>query len=107
MLDAIGIAASSLMEVNVLLLILGAVIVGMVFGVLPGLSGVTAIAIMLPLTFGWDQATAMYFLIGIWGGPRKIYAAVKFVLFTMFGSLLMLLAIIKLYLMTSSVTGRR
>ena len=43
----------------------------------------------------------MYFLIGIWGGPRKIYAAVKFVLFTMFGSLLMLLAVIKLYLMTS------
>ncbi len=44
----------------------------------------------------------MYFLIGIWGGPRKIYAAIKFVLFTMFGSLLMLLAIIKLYLMTSA-----
>jgi NADH-quinone oxidoreductase subunit M len=43
----------------------------------------------------------MYFMIGVWGGGRKIYAAVKFVLFTMFGSLLMLLAIIKLYIMTS------
>ena len=36
----------------------------------------------------------MYFLIGVWGGERRIYAAVKFFLFTMFGSLLMLLAII-------------
>ena len=43
----------------------------------------------------------MYFMIGIWGGGRKIYAAVKFVLFTMFGSLLMLLAIIMLYTLTS------
>lgn len=43
----------------------------------------------------------MYFIIGIWGGKRKIYAAVKFVLFTMFGSLLMLLAIIMLYTQTS------
>ena len=36
----------------------------------------------------------MYFLIGVWGGERRIYAAVKFFLFTMFGSLLMLLAIL-------------
>ncbi len=36
----------------------------------------------------------MYFIIGIWGGVRRIYAAIKFVLFTMFGSLLMLVAII-------------
>jgi NADH-quinone oxidoreductase subunit M len=50
----------------------------------------------------WEvMLVPMYFLIGIWGGPRKIYAAVKFVLFTMFGSLLMLLAVIKLYLMSS------
>ncbi|MBN1270679.1 MAG: NADH-quinone oxidoreductase subunit M [Candidatus Aminicenantes bacterium] len=39
----------------------------------------------------------MYFLIGIWGGKRKIYATVKFVLFTMIGSLLMLVAIFFLY----------
>jgi NADH-quinone oxidoreductase subunit M len=49
----------------------------------------------------------MYFLIGIWGGPRRIYAAVKFVLFTMFGSLLMLAGIIMLYLMTSPEPGAR
>ncbi len=39
----------------------------------------------------------MYFLIGIWGGPRRIYATLKFVLFTMMGSLLMLVAILFLY----------
>jgi len=36
----------------------------------------------------------MYFLIGIWGGPNRVYAAVKFFLYTMAGSLLMLLAIL-------------
>jgi len=38
----------------------------------------------------------MYFLIGIWGGPRRVYAAVKFFLYTMAGSILMLLAILYL-----------
>jgi NADH-quinone oxidoreductase subunit M len=50
----------------------------------------------------WEvMLVPMYFIIGIWGGGRKVYAAVKFVLFTMFGSLLMLLAVIMLYLLTS------
>ena len=39
----------------------------------------------------------MYFIIGIWGGQRRIYAALKFFLFTMVGSLLMLVAILVLY----------
>jgi NADH-quinone oxidoreductase subunit M len=39
----------------------------------------------------------MYFLIGIWGHTRRIYAAVKFILYTMFGSILMLVAILWLY----------
>ncbi len=39
----------------------------------------------------------MYFLIGIWGGNRRIYATLKFVLFTVVGSLLMLVALIYLY----------
>ncbi len=39
----------------------------------------------------------MYFLIGIWGGPRKEYAAIKFFLYTLAGSVLMLLAMIALY----------
>jgi NADH-quinone oxidoreductase subunit M len=48
----------------------------------------------------------MYLLIGVWGAPaRRIYAAVKFFLFTMFGSLLMLVAILVLYFYNHSVTG--
>lgn len=39
----------------------------------------------------------MYFLIGIWGGPKREYAAIKFFLFTLFGSLFMLLAMLALY----------
>jgi NADH-quinone oxidoreductase subunit M len=39
----------------------------------------------------------MYFLIGVWGGPRKEYAAIKFFLYTLAGSVLMLLAIIGIY----------
>ena len=40
----------------------------------------------------------MYFLIGIWGGPRREYAAIKFFLYTLAGSVLMLVALIALYL---------
>ena len=39
----------------------------------------------------------MYFLIGIWGGPQREYAAIKFFLYTLFGSVLMLIAILALY----------
>jgi NADH-quinone oxidoreductase subunit M len=39
----------------------------------------------------------MYIIIGVWGGPRKIYATIKFFLFTFIGSLLMLVAILALY----------
>ncbi len=47
----------------------------------------------------------MYFLIGVWGGPRRIYATLKFVLMTMFGSLLMLVAIFVLYAYYYKATG--
>ncbi len=47
----------------------------------------------------------MYFLIGIWGGHRRIYATMKFVLFTMFGSLLMLVGIFVLYAAYHKATG--
>jgi NADH-quinone oxidoreductase subunit M len=43
----------------------------------------------------------MYFLIGVWGGPRREYAAIKFFLYTLFGSVLMLLAMIALYFSTN------
>jgi NADH-quinone oxidoreductase subunit M len=39
----------------------------------------------------------MYFLIGVWGGPRKLYAAIKFFMYTLAGSVLMLLGILTLY----------
>jgi NADH-quinone oxidoreductase subunit M len=39
----------------------------------------------------------MYFLIGVWGGPRKLYAAIKFFLYTLLGGVLMIIAILMLY----------
>src|SRR5215831_6520549 len=39
----------------------------------------------------------MYFIIGVWGGPRKLYASIKFFLYTLAGSVLMLLGILTLY----------
>jgi len=47
----------------------------------------------------------MFFLIGIWGGERRIYAAVKFFIYTAVGSLLMLVGIIALYLIHQKATG--
>ena len=47
----------------------------------------------------------MFFLIGIWGGKDRIYAAVKFFIFTALGSLLMLVAIIALYYLHANATG--
>ncbi len=46
----------------------------------------------------WEvMLVPMYFLIGVWGGPRKEYAAIKFFLYTLFGSIFMLVAILILY----------
>ena len=54
----------------------------------------------------WEiMLVPMYLLIGVWGGPRRIYAAVKFFLFTMAGSVLMLLAIMALYFHYGGETG--
>jgi NADH-quinone oxidoreductase subunit M len=54
----------------------------------------------------WDaMLIPMYFLIGIWGYERRIYAAVKFILYTMGGSVLMLIAIIALAVAHNSATG--
>ncbi len=52
----------------------------------------------------------MYFLIGVWGGPRREYAAIKFFIYTLFGSVLMLLALLALYFSVSvadPATGER
>src|SRR4051812_9135211 len=54
----------------------------------------------------WEaMLVPMYLLIGIWGGPRKLYAAIKFFLYTLAGSVLMLLGIIYLYFHHFKVTG--
>jgi NADH-quinone oxidoreductase subunit M len=46
----------------------------------------------------WEvMLVPMYFLIGVWGGPRKLYAAIKFFMYTLVGSVLLLLGILKLY----------
>jgi NADH-quinone oxidoreductase subunit M len=47
----------------------------------------------------------MYFIIGIWGGERRLYASIKFVIYTLVGSLLMLVAILYLYAQYHAVTG--
>jgi NADH-quinone oxidoreductase subunit M len=50
----------------------------------------------------WEvMLVPMYFLIGVWGGPRKLYAAIKFFLYTLAGSVLMLLSILGLYFFNS------
>jgi NADH-quinone oxidoreductase subunit M len=48
----------------------------------------------------------MYLIIGIWGGPRRIYSTLKFVLFTLAGSLLMLVGIVAVYLSSGDGGGR-
>ncbi|HTO85989.1 MAG TPA: NADH-quinone oxidoreductase subunit M [Thermoanaerobaculia bacterium] len=51
----------------------------------------------------WEvMLVPMYFLIGVWGGERRLYAAIKFFLYTLAGSVLMLLGIIALYFLNTS-----
>jgi len=66
---------------------------------LTGMTGVfCALDFVLFYVFWEVMLLPMYFLIGIWGGPRREYAAIKFFLYTLLGSVLMLLAILALYL---------
>jgi len=63
-----------------------------------GMLGVfTSLDFVLFFVFWEISLVPMYFLIGIWGGPRKEYAAIKFFLYTMVGSMAMLLAILAMY----------
>ena len=57
---------------------------------------------MLFYVFWEIMLIPMFIIIGIWGGPRRIYATVKFFLYTFFGSVLMLVALIYLYLESGS-----
>ena len=71
-----------------------------------GIIGVfCALDVLLFYVFWEAMLIPMYLLIGVWGGERRIYAAIKFVLFTLAGSLLMLVAIIWLYFAHGQATG--
>jgi NADH-quinone oxidoreductase subunit M len=71
-----------------------------------GMVGVFCALDMFLFYVFWEvMLIPMYFIIGVWGGERRVYAAIKFVLYTMVGSLLMLVAIIALYLMYGRATG--
>jgi NADH-quinone oxidoreductase subunit M len=70
-----------------------------------GMLGVfMALDFFLFFVFWEAMLVPMYLLIGIWGGPRKLYAAIKFFLYTLAGSVLMLLGILFLYFHHHAVT---
>src|SRR5262245_1863411 len=69
------------------------------------LGSLAALDLALFYVFWEVMLVPMYFIIGIWGGPRRIYAAMKFFLFTMAGSLLMFLAILFIAIRHHAVTG--
>jgi NADH-quinone oxidoreductase subunit M len=55
----------------------------------------------------WEvMLVPMYFLIGVWGSDRRLYSAIKFFLYTLFGSVVMLLGILAVYFYAGSQTGR-
>jgi len=68
------------------------------------LGALVAVDLFLFYVFWEVMLVPMYFLIGVWGGERRIYAAVKFVIYTMAGSLLMLIGIIFLATRNFQVT---
>jgi NADH-quinone oxidoreductase subunit M len=68
------------------------------------LGAFVALDLFLFYVFWEVMLVPMYFLIGVWGGTRRIYAALKFVLYTMAGSLLMLVAIIYLATRNAQIT---
>ncbi len=114
-----GLDGISLMLVLLTTLLLPVVIVGtwreerhlkaylaMFFLLTVGMVGVfVALDLILFYVFWELVLIPMYFLIGIWGGQRRIYAAVKFFLYTMAGSVLMLIAILFLYWNTHLPAG--
>ncbi|MBA3248122.1 MAG: Fe-S-binding domain-containing protein, partial [Pyrinomonadaceae bacterium] len=85
-------------EYYVLLLLLQTAVVG-VFA---------AMDLFLFYLFFEVSLVPMYFLIGIWGGERRLYAAIKFFLYTLVGSVVMLLGVLQLYFLTqdTALTGQ-
>lgn len=71
------------------------------------IGALVALDLILFYVFWEVMLIPMYFLIGVWGDPkRRIYAAIKFFLFTMAGSVLMLVAILILYFINLRTTGK-
>jgi NADH-quinone oxidoreductase subunit M len=71
-----------------------------------GMLGVfVSLDLFLFYVFWEGMLIPMYFVIGVWGGAQRIYAAVKFVLYTMVGSVVMLVAILALYWQHGAATG--
>ena len=70
------------------------------------LGSLVALDLALFYVFWEVMLVPMYFIIGIWGGPRRIYASMKFFLFTMAGSLLMFLAILFIAIRHHAADGR-
>src|SRR5258705_4516294 len=85
-------------EYYVLLLLLQTAVVG-VF---------TSMDLFLFYLFFEVSLVPMYFLIGIWGGENRLYAAIKFFLYTLLGSVVMLLGVLKMYFLTqdTALTGQ-
>jgi NADH-quinone oxidoreductase subunit M len=81
-------------EYYVLLLLLQTAVVG-VF---------TSMDLFLFYLFFEVSLVPMYFLIGIWGGENRLYAAIKFFLYTLVGSVIMLLGVLKMYFLTQDTT---
>lgn len=81
-------------EYYVLLLLLQTAVVG-VFG---------SMDLFLFYLFFEVSLVPMYFLIGIWGGENRLYAAIKFFLYTLVGSVVMLLGVLKIYFLTQDAS---
>jgi NADH-quinone oxidoreductase subunit M len=74
--------------------------------VLAGITGVFLAVDLFLFYFAWElMLIPMYFLIAIWGHQRRVYAALKFFLFTQLSGLLMLISILALYFIHHSATG--
>ena len=69
------------------------------------LGAFVALDLFLFYIFWEAMLIPMAFIIGIWGGPRRVYAAVKFFLYTLVGSLLMLVAILTMYFLQQKMSG--
>jgi putative tricarboxylic transport membrane protein len=67
MFEAITAALGMLGHFDAIILIFIGAFIGLVFGIMPGVGGVTALVLVVPITFGWQPANAMFFLTGIMG----------------------------------------